>query len=107
MKVVRVEKQTAQLYWEAPTNFRDIEEYEIEYAKKDTRPYPIVHTQGSSNDFVISELESGTTFTAKVRAIGPNKIAGKWSTVVGFTTSKLLNIFKLIKYIYGKITQGF
>ena len=102
LKVVRVEKQTAQLYWEAPSNFRDIIEYEIEYAKKDTRPEPFVNTQGSSNDYVISDLESGTTFTAKVRAIGPHKIAGKWSTVVAFTTSKLQIIWhcKSLHYLY-------
>ena len=88
LKAVRVEKQTAQLYWEAPTNFREIEEYEIEFAKKDQRPHPLVHTEGSSNDFVISELESGTTYTAKVRAIGQQRITGQWSVMVAFTTSK-------------------
>ena len=88
LSVVRAEKTTAQLRWEAPTNFQQIIEYEIQYAKLRTRPLPVVQTQGQSTEYVLTNLESGTEYTAKVRAIGQHNIIGQWSVENAIKTSK-------------------
>lgn len=88
LKVLQVQKQTAQIYWEAPSNYKEIVEYDILTAVKGSRPLAVVHAEGSANDFVITGLESGTTYTSKLRAVGQHDIAGKWSVEIALTTSK-------------------
>ena len=88
-KITDASRESVRLGWEAPANYRDgINEYEIEYGKKNTRPEPIVSTQGAISEYIINHLESGTTYTAKVRAIGKHRIVGLWSVQNGFTTGK-------------------
>jgi len=88
-KIADASRESVRLSWTAPTDYRDgISDYEIEYAKKNTRPEPVVTTQGINTEYIINHLESGTTYTARVRAIGQHSIIGVWSVQNSFTTGR-------------------
>ena len=82
-----VTKKTASVKWEEPEYKYDIKEYDLQVAKKNTRPEPLIRLNGPSTFHHLGELESGTDYSVQVRAIGPNNVVGLWSVLASFKTS--------------------
>lgn len=51
---------------------------------------PLINTGSTAPNYLLSELESGTLYTTKVRAVASYGLVGEWSTYSSFTTGKLL-----------------
>lgn len=85
-----VTKKSAEITWSKPDYKHDILDYEVQYAKKDTRPEPILRTSKETLRYVLGGLESGTDYTVRVRGIGKHSIVGVWSVQSTFKTSKSL-----------------
>lgn len=80
-------KTSALFRWAAPNSVLTILNYEIQYGKKNERPEPLVSTSSSQTSYLLSDLESGTNYTVRVRAIATHNLTGNWSTYSAFTTS--------------------
>ena len=77
---------SARFTWDAPTYKYKIEKYQIENAKWQIRPEPIQSTDDSQTSFLLSNLESGTEYHVKVRAVTEHNQTGDWSVSTTFVT---------------------
>uniref|UniRef100_A0A7M5VD99 Fibronectin type-III domain-containing protein n=2 Tax=Clytia hemisphaerica TaxID=252671 RepID=A0A7M5VD99_9CNID len=78
---------SAQFLWEAPKYNYKILSYQLQYAKWNSRPEPVITTSETKTSYLLSELESGTKYTVKVRAVAVNGLNGTWSVSTTVVTA--------------------
>ena len=79
---------SAQFLWEAPKYNYKILSYQLQYAKWNSRPQPIITTSEAKTSYLLSGLESGTKYTVKVRAVAVHGVNGSWSVSTTVVTGK-------------------
>ena len=86
--VTQVGLASAKYTWGTPTYDYRIRAYQIEYGIWKMRPEPLQNTSDASNTYLLSNLESGTEYAIRVRAITEHEVLGKWTTKTSFVTGK-------------------
>ena len=92
-KIAETGLTSARFTWEAPRYKYKINNYEIQIAKWQSRPEDPFPTDNAETSFLLSNLESGTEYRVKVRAITEHNHTGDWSVSTSFVTGESMIFF--------------